>query len=110
MANEPFSWEKFFGGLTTVVGWAKFASFWVKALMIAIPILSCVLAYRVVYNKGYNKGVVVTRAVADQEFKQWIAEHPQQTFGPGSTANNNVAKKNDHFQIGVFPFRIGWCE
>jgi len=107
--KEPFSWQKFFGGLSSIVGWAKFASFWVKALMIAIPILSGFLAYKAVYNKAYSKGVAVTRALADQEFKQWIADHPQQTIA-GSVVNNNVQKKNDHFQASVFPLRIGWCD
>jgi len=106
---EAFSWSKFFSGLTSIVGWAKFASMWLKVAMIVVPILTGAFAYKMVYNKGYAKGQAVTRALADQEFKQWIADHPQQTIS-GSTVNNNVAKPNNKFGISVFPLRLGWCE
>lgn len=108
---EPFSWTKFFSGFTTVVGWAKFASFWVKVVMIVAPILAGVWYTHTVYQKGFNKGEVTMEAIKDAEFKKWIAEHPQQTFtGDGCTVNNNVSKANNHFQMGIFPLRIGWCE
>ncbi len=107
--GEKFSWSKFFGGLNTVVGWAKFASFWLKLAMILIPIILSAWAYKSVYSKGYSKGVAVTTEIKDREFKQWIADHPQQTIS-GSTVNNNVNKPNNRFRMSVFPLTVGWCE
>lgn len=108
---EPFSWSKFFSGFNTVVGWAKFASFWVKVAMVVIPIVTAAWFYHSVYQKGFNRGSAVMEKLKDEEFKRWVADHPQQTFtGENCTVNNNVQKPNNHFQMGIFPLRIGWCE
>jgi len=109
MPSESFSWGKFMGGLTTVVGWAKFASFWLRVAMVAVPLVTGYFAYTAVYNKGYVRGQAVMHDIKDAEFKKWIAEHPQQTIS-GSTVNNNVTKANNKFGISIFPLRLGWCE
>ena len=111
MASEPFSWSKFFGGFSTLVGWAKFASFWIKVAMIVVPILGSVWVYHHVYTKGYNKGYAVGMDVKNAEWMKYEAEHPRQTFtGDHAQVNNNVRVPNNRFQFGVFPLRIGWCE
>jgi hypothetical protein len=107
---ETFSWQKFFSGVNSVVGWAKFASFWLKVMMIVLPIVTGVWFYKYSYGKGYAKGQSVMAEIKDAEFKKWIAEHPQQVFNGAANVNNNVTKKNDRFQFGIFPLRFGWCE
>lgn len=107
-AGEPFSWPKFWTGITDIVAWAKFASFWVKVAMIVVPLVTGVIAYKVVYNRGYVHGQKVTEDLKDQEFREWIAAHPQQTIS-GSTVNNNVQPKDNHFRMSVWPLTIGWC-
>lgn len=111
--SEPFSWSKFLSGFNTVVGWAKFASFWLKVAVIAVPLVASVWAYKVVYSKGYasaKEAFYAPRYIAGYEAGlKWADEHPKQII-TGSTVNNNVNKVNNKFGMSIFPLRFGWCE
>jgi hypothetical protein len=107
---EAFSWGKFFNGFSTLVGWAKFASFWVKVLLVVIPVLGSVWAYHAVYTKGYVAGKDVGYKSGYSVASDWFAAHPIIQTGDNCTINNNVTKPNNHFQFGVWPLRLGWCE
>ena len=109
-APESFSWTKFFSGFNTVVGWAKFASFWIKVALIVVPLLMAAWAYHSIYKTGYNKGYSVGMEIKNAEWMKFEADNPRQKFGDNCKVDNNVHIPNNHFQMGIFPLRIGWCE
>ncbi len=106
---EAFNWGKFFSGFTTAVGWAKTTVMIVKIVLILVAIGGPVLICRAWYTTGYKAGQTVGYKGGYKDASDWFAAHPVIQTGDNCTINNNVQEKDNHFKIGIFPLRIGWC-